>query len=231
MMDGDNFRKNLRLQLDDNPYLLGLDVFKRQLEKEYFAKVSVRICNGNKSEQPPADHSSQLVIEMECNFELIEILYYLQKGNWGGLKASNESSSIPSNSAFKEALKIFRASNTMEIDVEELTLVLKDTVIVIKKIYSQSIGDQLGRILQTLAAHYVHFTRDLTETPYEIYLPVFEEEMTPGNTLTDSRSKEVINADDYYRYWALYFDSAWDARIYDLSNKSIISGDLQMLNH
>jgi len=229
MTNGDNFRKNLRLQLYDNPYFIGLDTFQRHLEKEYFAKVTARNCTTPaKSLQGTNEQVAQLAIEMECNLDLVEILYYLQKGNWG-VPAIPTRGKTPA-SAFYEALNGFRESNPFDIDVEELSLILKDTVIVIRRIFPQSIGEEFGQILQALAAHYVHFTRDLTETPYEIYLPVFEEEVPNGNALICPIKRDQNTARDYYRYWALYFDSTEDARIYDLDQKTIISGDLHMLN-
>lgn len=228
MMNGDRFRKNLKLQLDDNPQLKGLEVFKRQLEKEYFAKVSVRNCSNRSSRKSVSGHSWNLVIDMSCNFKLVEVLHYLQNGSWG---ASAPSDTAAARSAFQRALIDFADQNTFPVDVEEFSLVLKDTSIVIKRIYAQSIVEQLGNILQALAAHYVHLTKDLTETPYEMYLPVFAEDVPNPDAPLSSVIRDTKSARDYFSYWALYFDSQEDAKIYDLDNKTIISGDLHMLNH
>lgn len=230
MTQGENFRKHLKLQLDSNPYLKGLEAFSRSLEKEYFSKVNIRNGHPGTSDRNDEGKPSDLVIEMECNFNLVEILYYLEHGNWG--EAANPLTPQGTlNSAFNEALIIFRESNSIEVDVEELSLQLNDTVIVIKKLYAQSIGEQLGQILQTLAAHYVHLTRGLTETPYEIYLPVFEEEIPSIHPLLGTVKITANSAKDYFGYWALYFESVPDAMIYDLESRTIISGDLHMLNH
>jgi hypothetical protein len=48
--------------------------------------------------------------------------------------------------------------------------------------------------------------------------------------LSNQRAEKISNK-DYFSFWGLYFDSEEDAVIYDLSNKSFISGDLYMLNH
>ncbi len=228
-MQGENFRKHLKLQLDSNHYLKGLEVFSRSLEKEYFAKVSICNCSTGMSGGDQYNRPRNLVIEMECNFNLVETLYYLEHGNWGEASTALSALGTP-NSAFNEAFIALRESNSIEVDVEELSLQLKDTVLVIKKLYAQSIGEQLGQILQTLAAHYVHLTMGLTETPYEIYLPVFEEEIPSAHALLGTVKKTANSAMDYYGYWALYFDSVPDARIYDLERRCIISGDLHMLN-
>lgn len=229
-MNGNNFRKNLKLKLDHNPILKGLESFKRRLEKDYFTRVSVRNCNSENVDFQPGVHTYSLVIEMECNFDLIEIFCYLEKGSWGRPSRHQAENGMP-ESAFNEAFQDFKNQNSFEMDVEELSLVCKDTSIVIKKLYSQSVSEQFGQILQTLAAHYVYFTRDLTETPYEIYLPVFEEVITASNALVSTIKRDPNGANDYYSYWALYFESIADARIYDINRRTIISGDLHMLNH
>lgn len=228
MMEGDRFRKNLRLQLDDNPKIRGVEAFKRSLEKEYFATVSIRNCHETSSDYI-AENQCNLVIDLVCNFTLVEVLFHLEKGSWG--RAATTAAAEYPNSPFQEALTSLTGMNSIPIDVEEVSFLLNDTVIVIKKICSNSIGTQLGEILKSLAAHYVYLTRELTETPYEIYLPVFEEEIHSSNSLICNIKRDLDSAMDYYKYWALYFDSQNDAQIYDLQHKTIISGDLHMLNH
>jgi hypothetical protein len=77
----------------------------------------------------------------------------------------------------------------------------------------------------------VYFTKKFTETPYEIYIPVFEEDHFENDTKLKNIRIGNNNKKDYFEYWGLYFDSEKDAVIYDLKNKSIIFGDLFMLNH
>lgn len=228
MMNGNQSRKNFRLQLKNNPEINGFDTFKRTLEKEYFAKVNIRNCNPADQEQGSVSLWN-LVVEMECNFELVEILYYLDKGSWGSPAFPVTSAGIP-NSALNDAFCSIEGLNSQEVDIDEISLVLKDSIIVVKRIYERSIAEQFGQILQTLAAHYVFFTRELTETPYEIYLPVFEEEILNVNSLVSTVKRDTESAGDYYKYWALYFDSSPEAKIYELESRSIISGDLHMLN-
>ncbi len=100
----------------------------------------------------------------------------------------------------------------------------------IKNIFKNSIQDQLNLILQSIAAHYVHFTKKLTETPYEIYIPVFEEDLFENNTQIRDIRISNNQPKDYFNYWGLYFESEEDALIYKLKDKSFIPGDLLMLN-
>jgi hypothetical protein len=218
----ESFRNNLKLKFEDNPDIDGLARFIKRIERDYYSSVSVRTCVYN------TDKNS-LVISLECNFDLVEILYYQQKGFWGC--PPNGEKCMTSSPPFAMALAELKRLNTDDLDVEELSLFMRDSSIIIKKIYQNSIGEQLETIFEQLAAHYVHLTKKLTETPYEIYVPVFEddftkEQQTLANIKTGNNSKR-----NYFGYWGLYFDSEEDAVIYDLGNKSIISGDLYMLNH
>jgi len=218
----DNFRYNLKLKLDDNPQIVGLDEFRKSLEKDYFSNVAIRNCSSDSARQ-------NLVIEMDCNFNLVEVLSHLQKGTWGRICSTPNSWS--KSSPFSNALKTLNKLNNRGIDVEELSIFLRDTSIIIKNIFENSIEEQLRQILQTIAEHYVYFTKNFTETPYEIYIPVFEEDHFENDTKLKNIRIGNNNKKDYFEYWGLYFDSEKDAVIYDLKNKSIIFGDLFMLNH
>ncbi len=211
------YRDNFNLKLDQNPDILGLSDFIRLLEKDYFSEVMVRTI--------PADRDQiNLIIELDCNFNLVEVLSQLQKGNWGTTISDGTASPL------LKALNRLRQLNDSESDVEEFSIFLKDSCIVIKNIFKNSIQDQLNLILQSIAAHYVHFTKKLTETPYEIYIPVFEEDLFENNTQIRDIRISNNQPKDYFNYWGLYFESEEDALIYKLKDKSFIPGDLLMLN-
>ncbi|MGB5355103.1 MAG: hypothetical protein WBN11_00265 [Eudoraea sp.] len=211
------YRDNFNLKLDQNPDILGLSDFIRRLEKDYFSEVTVRTI--------PADRDQiNLIIELDCTFNLVEVLSQLQKGNWG--TTISDGTASPQ----LKALNRLRQLNDSEIDVEEFSIFLKDSSIVIKNIFKNSIQDQLNLILQSIAAHYVHFTKKLTETPYEIYIPVFEEDLFENNTQIRDIRISNNQPKDYFNYWGLYFESEEDALIYKLKDKSFIPGDLLMLN-
>ncbi|MGB5169948.1 MAG: hypothetical protein WBN69_00810 [Eudoraea sp.] len=211
------YRDNFNLKLDQNPDILGLSDFIRRLEKDYFSEVTVRTI--------PADRDQiNLIIELDCTFNLVEVLSQLQKGNWG--TTISDGTASPQ----LKALNRLRQLNDSEIDVEEFSIFLKDSSIVIKNIFKNSIQDQLNLILQSIAAHYVHFTKKLTETPYEIYIPVFEEDLFENNTQIRDIRISNNQPKDYFNYWGLYFESEEDALIYKLKDKTFIPGDLLMLN-
>ncbi|NND15615.1 MAG: hypothetical protein HKN89_04770 [Eudoraea sp.] len=220
-MQRKGFNKNLSIRLDDNPPILGLDDFKRNLEKDYFSQALVRSCSQNGDQ-------GKLVIEMQCPFALEELLFHLQKGNWGSGNMQIDSA-YGGNPLAKRAWQLQQLNESL-IEIEELALQLKNVNLVIKKIYNHSIEIELDIILAALAEHNSHFARNPGESPYEIYIPVIEEQITSIQpTISDSMPKKANPG--YLRYWGLYYDSEEDAVIYDLRRRSFISGDLHMLNH
>lgn len=221
-MQRDNFRKNLNLQLEDNPRLNGMGDFRRQLERDYYASVSIRNCHSRAG-------SWNLVIEMTSNLSLSEMLYHLRKGCWG--KSSGDSLNKLGPSPLLQGINELKTHNTRLVDIEEISLFLNDVAIIVKKIYQHSVADQFNNILNTMAGHYLYLTRGLDETPYEIYIPVFEEIPFSQRSLVPDYEEQPVAKKDYYGFWALYFDSEEDAVIYDLQGKCLISGDLNMLNH
>ncbi len=212
-LDLESFKNNPPFEFTQNVTIPGLDRFTNILEKDFFSKTTV-------FRQKAGHQTISLVIELECDLSLAQVLYHFLKGDWGSFKSEN--------SSLTNALNILQEANSEPIEIYELSLILKDTTIIIDRIFEDSIRTQLKRILTEIGNHYVHITKGLNEIPYEIYLPVFEEQRNEidlpypvsGNFVTD-----------YFGYWGLYFESEDDAVVYDLTNLVIIPGDLYMLNH
>jgi hypothetical protein len=142
----DNFKNNLKLQLDNDPQLNGLDAFKKSLEKDYFSEVTIRNCSSDGS-------VGSLVIEMKCNIELVEVLFHYQKGTWGN-KRRTRGSTTNNNNSFSRMFSKLKKVNSLPIDVEELSIFLNDSSIIIKKIYDQSVGEEFGTIIDVVAENY-----------------------------------------------------------------------------
>ena len=100
---------------------------------------------------------------------------------------------------------------------------MEDTAIIIKRIGPKSIALELGQILHQLAAHYVHTSKGLEETPYEFHIPVMEEAELGTQQFMDP-------AQDYYKFWGLYYESQLDAKIYDVEGRKLLSDPLQIEN-
>ena len=219
--DGSSYDRNLKVHLENDPKLIGLNEFRSRLERDFFGEVQVR-------NRITENHQVNLIIELSCNFDLKEIIVFFKNKQWGqgngdccGIDLSN----------LTRAINEIRQLNGLEIDIEEFAIFLNDTSIIVKKIYKDSIQQQLCELFISMADHYNFITMNYTETPYEIYIPVFEEDLVENETKIARIEQAHNDKKDYFGYWGLYFDSEEDAVIYDLPKKRIITGELHMLNH
>lgn len=211
-----NFKDFSRVGFNKNLEIEGLDCFTRNLEKHFFSQVTIR----NYSHTA---NTVSLVVELDCNFGLLEALHHFEKNTWGNFKSQENS--------FSGALNQLRERNSVEIDVEEFSLFLQDTSIILNRIYAQSIPEQLQNIFSKVNEHVIHFTKGLTEVPYEIYVPVFEDNVMENEDILLMNIKSGNRVEqNYFDFWGLYYFSDEDAVVYDLKNQSIIKGNLQMLN-
>lgn len=215
------FSRNLEVILDNDPKIKRIAEFKSNLERDYFAKVQVRNCRTRTDQL-------NLIIELECNFSFKEIVFFTKNKEWGN---RNERCTGIDVANFSQAITNLRNANDLAIDVEEFSLFLKDTSIIIKRIYHNSIDEQLSVLLNYITEHYASITKGHTETPFEVYIPVFEEDILQNDVKITAIEKGQNDKRDYFGFWGLYFESEEDAVIYELSKKKIITGELLMLNH
>jgi len=113
------------------------------------------------------------------------------------------------------------------MDIEELTLFLSDTNIIIKRIYDRSIPAQLNEILTQISNHYIFFSKGLTEKPYEIFVPVFEDNIN-GTIENGANNIPEKTPKSYLEFWGIYLESDEDALIYDLQENIFIPADLDL---
>jgi hypothetical protein len=205
--------------------VVGLLAYKLALEKLFFSEVLIRNNAGE-------GQSLQLLVELVCNFDLLEGISHLKQGFWGqSLGNQTTDRSCPN---FGRLFNQLQAQNNFPIEIEECSIIFNNCNIVIHKIYDQSIPEQFNEILFNLSLHYNKLFKNIGELPYEIFIPVLEETRDTAaceriGNLDYQMSKEVRNT-DYHKYWGLYFYSEQDALIYDLNQSSLISGKLYMLN-
>jgi len=200
---------------DNNIRIEGIDTFAKSLEKHFFSKVTVRNLSLD-------SEKIKLVIELTCNFDFMEALTHLKKEIWGSFLSEKNS--------FSSQLQQLKKLNDIAIEVEEFSIFLNDTSIIINKIYNQSISEQLEDILHEMLRSYPHFTKEKIEIPYEIYIPVYEDNSSEILHLNVSNSEVTQNfKQNYFSFWGVYFYSEIDAMVYDLKNKTLIDGTLQML--
>lgn len=206
-----NFPYDLSLKMDPNPSLPGLDVFLRSLERIFFAESEVKLVSGKTGD-------NQLILNLRCHLGLLDVLYHFRKGHWGHCGSSECCSA--ENDHLKVQLESLQKQNSQPVDIEEVNLELDDVLVVVRSTGPGSIAGEIIRLFEALGAHYVHYTKGLQATPYEIYIPVKESVSHEYQSLSGKSS------DSFYNYWAVYYEDSVDARIYSLEQRQILSEDL-----
>lgn len=187
----------------------GLDDFIKDLERCFFGTAKL------KCKQNVLENKLDLVVDLHFNFSIADCLSHFNEGDWSNNSFSEESSSDMS-AAFKEALKKLSETISRNLDILEISLHFTNTSIVISRLYPHSIQEHLGKILTTISQHFIYYTKGLTEMPYEIFVPVFEDKTIQGH------QTKIGTETNYYTYWGLYFENGpeeHEALIYSLSKK------------
>ena len=218
---GNEFFNYPKIETQSTDHIIGLEAFRKGLEKHFFSEVSI----GNYGLK---EESANLIIDLKCNLSLDEALFYLNKSSTcnGRPKKSDEEKTVLFLLAYSELKKL----NGIALDISELTISLTDTTILISKIYEQSIADQLENIFIELINHNVYYTQGLNETPFEVFIPVFEEDTLESDAKLKNIVSDNNNTNDYFGFWGMYYDQTEEAAIYDLNTKTIIYGDIQILS-
>jgi hypothetical protein len=208
----DDFIKKSLVNLDYTKEIIGIDEFLKSLEFHYFSNIKLKrkSCTLN---------SVHLVLEVNCNIDLLELFTNFNTGRWG--------TSSKNVSPLQYYLEILNSRNNCNIDIEELTIFLNDTSIVIKRIYDKSIATQLNDILKQIAYNYVFLTRGLTQKPYEIFVPIFEDSLDNNEFEEDQTN---ILPKSYSEFWGIYLDKEEEASIFDIQRNTYITGDLEFLS-
>ena len=194
----------------------GLEEFQKVLERDFFAEVAAE-CGFN-----PRKQKTDIVLNIHCNFGLTESLHHFNTGNWGGFSPEDDT---VGGSQFDEAFQNLCEANNNAVDIAELSIHFKDTSLIVSRVQDYSIPEELGSIIFKISEHFVYFTKGLTEMPYEIFVPVFED--------TDQGMIEVEgNRVQYYDFWGLYFEDNLNHNVlvYDLKTKELQQEDFFLLD-
>ncbi len=185
--------------------------FIKTLEKVFFAEVTVQNCGY-------LDNSFSLAVQLDCNLSLLEVLNHANLGTWGNFK--NENDTTP----FNNAIKTLQQTNNCLVTINEFSIFLKDTSIIINKTNSNNIPKELNSILKEIASQYIYLTKGLTQKPYEIYIPVLEE----NDFDVEIYNPQKNTPKNYKEYWGVYFDSEDDPEIYDTTENLYIPEELHL---
>lgn len=205
--------------LENSGILIGLSKLKRTLERDFFASADIDI-------HDVTSEKVELVIHLKCNFGLTESLFHLNNGNWGNFqkKVSQDVKTSP----FQSGIFEMAAENDMLIEIKELSIHLKDTSLIISKLTNYPIQDYLEGILNAVSGNFVHFTKGLTQMPYEVFVPIYEE--TSNNFQKAKTNKKWVPS--YLDFWGLYFEGEDESQVYDIKNQIIIEeSDFFLLNY
>lgn len=220
----ENFKNRPPIVIIKDEDINGLSFFKKRLEQLFFSDVVIRNSDSKRK-------TAKLIIEISCNFKLHQGMSNLKAGIWAQLR--NTSDQQMEKSEFHSLVLQLQERNTFPIEVEEFSLLFNDCNIIINKLYKRSIPEQLDAILTKLANNYAVLTKGMRQVPFEIFIPVFEEDVNccldDTNTLVAKVSTEEHEAEDYFNFWALYFESHVDAFMFNLQKSAIINGELNML--
>jgi hypothetical protein len=210
----EDFIKNSSLHIGNEKEIVGIDQFLNSLEFHFFSNV---VLKNNKT----TNDTIHLVLELNCRVDLLELLSHFNTGRWG----NNGKVETP----LKQCLEILNSKNNIDIDIEEITLFLNDTSIVIKRIYDKSISTQFNEIIKQIASNYVFLTRGLTQKPYEIFVPIFEDTLDNYELGNSKFHSLEVTPKSYSEFWGIYLDKDDEASIYDVKRTKYINGNIEFL--
>ncbi len=195
----------------------GLDDFIKALERDFFANVEMQCRYHTDNEK------TDLILNLHCNYGLTESLHHFNNGNWGGFICGPDKANTICS--FDAAFQKLSDANNNIVDIAEASIHFKDTSIIVTRIYDYSIPEQLGEIIVKTSEHFVYITKGLTEMPYEIFVPVFEQH--PQNVCTSKKRQKC-----YFDFWGLYFenDAHHDVMVYALETKKLQKEDFFLLD-
>lgn len=211
LSNSEDFIKKSLLNLHFRQEIIGIEDFLDNIESHYFSSVKLKNISATSD-------SIHLVLEINCKLELLEVLSHFNRGRWG-----NNGKAI---NPLQQCLKLLNSKNTKNIDIEELTISLNDTSIIIKRLSKNSIATQLNFILKEIAGNYVFLTRGVTQRPYEIFMPIFE--ITSENSCSNDTKQTNVTPKSYSDFWGIYLDQEDEACIYDVKRNEYISRDLEL---
>lgn len=126
------------------------------------------------------------------------------------------------------AIKKLKAKNKdKNIEVDELKFFFQDTDIILKKVTTKSLFDDLEQIVKTVAKNYEAIKGPTGEPPYEIHIPVFEDpspRFCRYRSLLDvDETIEDVTADSYLRLWGTRYNLEGQIRVFDVQKQILIN--------
>lgn len=195
-----------------------LNDFRLKIEKEFFCDAAIKY--------KEAAGQIDLILDLELNFTLQEGLSILTGRKIDSLDIDFQ---LKNDYLFLKQLNILANQHLLRIDIEELTIAFSDCTLIIHRIFDRSITKQIKEIVKKIDDNKLAITKGFSSIPYEIHIPVFEEKSWNNQLdILTVRLKET-NQNDYFKFWALYFEEAIEASIYNVKSQKTFSGELTMI--
>jgi len=126
------------------------------------------------------------------------------------------------------AIKKLKAKNKEKnIEVDELKLFFQDIDVILKKVATRSLFDDLEQIIKAVAESYEAIKGPTGEPPYEIHIPVFEDpapRFCRYRSLLDvDETIEEVSADSYLHLWGARYNLEGQIRVFDVQKQILIN--------
>ena len=210
------------LPFDD---LKGIEEFRQELASSYVSVVSGRAGG--------AGGLTQLLVELTSTFSLSHLAQLIIDGVAFDLIKSGAEAFVLR--PFIDAYKRLRDHNKdTSVDIGELKVQFRDSLLVLHEISSNSLSSQLENILATLALSYGKFLLVQGETPYTIEIPVFEDPEVdrPCRFRVIGHMGETLQSsgpDDYVGFWGLEYDHN-GLRVFDVQRQLLLDEQFNTLD-
>ena len=125
------------------------------------------------------------------------------------------------------AIKKLKSRNKKKnIEVDELRFSFQDADIIVKKVATRSIFDDLERVFKAVAESYESMKGQTGEPPYEIHIPVFEDphpRFCRYRSLLDvDETIQEVSANSYLHLWGARYNLEGQIRVFDVQRQILI---------
>lgn len=198
--------------------LSGIEEFQHEISQSYISRVHGR----------PGDLGGGLyefAVQIITNLTLGDVMALAGSGIAYDILKSGTNQFIL-QPLLQSYSKLKAKNSDLNLDINEIKFIFKDTEIIIKKICNNSVYDCLGDIFRMLAESYIDLKNQNGEYPYSIQVPVFEDpekKICKFRVLLDFDEPITnVKRDDYFGYWGLCYDYERACRVFDVKRKLLI---------
>ena len=169
-----------------------LNIFKSSLERIFIGNAVVS------SRYSSDDHEINLIININCNFNLSECLHHYNNGSWGGVLTESKETRF----GLKQLMDSLNDIEGIVFDICEFSLHFEKIQLLLIRVADQTIYESFDSIMYSLSENFLFYTFGSKNIPFEIFIPVQElnEKKNPN---------ELLSIDNTYNsFWGVYLKVA-----------------------